>query len=37
MDGSSSAFDRARSRPEKIIKGAKKVAYCPKMRYSPQG
>jgi hypothetical protein len=36
MDGSSSGFDRARSRPAKITKGAKKAAYCPKTRCSPQ-
>jgi hypothetical protein len=36
MDESSCGFDRARSRPAKIIKGAKKVAYYSKMRHSPQ-
>jgi hypothetical protein len=36
MDGSSSSFDCVRSRPAKIIKCAKKAAYCPKARYSPQ-
>ena len=36
MDGSSFGFDRARSRPAKITKGAKKAAYYPKMRHSPQ-
>ena len=33
MDGSSCGFDRVRSHPAKIIKGAKKAAYYPKMRY----
>jgi hypothetical protein len=32
MDGSICGFDRVRSRPAKIIKGAKKAAYYPKMR-----
>ena len=36
MDGNSCGFDRVRSRPAKIIKGAKKAAYYPKIRYSPQ-
>jgi hypothetical protein len=36
MDGSSCGFDRVSSRPAKIIKGAKKAAYYPKMRHSPQ-
>jgi hypothetical protein len=36
MDGSSCGFDRVRSRPANIIKGAKKAAYYPKMRHSPQ-
>jgi hypothetical protein len=36
MDGSSCSFGRARSRPAKTIKGAKKAAYYPKMRRSPQ-
>jgi hypothetical protein len=36
MSGSSCGFDRARSRPAMIIKGAKKAAYHPKMRHSPQ-
>jgi hypothetical protein len=36
MDGSSSGFDRVRSRPAKIIKGKKKKAYYPKARCSPQ-
>ena len=35
MGGSSCGFDRARSRPAKIIKGAKKAAYYPKIRCSP--
>jgi hypothetical protein len=35
MDSSSCGFDRARSRPAKIIKGAKKAAYYPEMRHSP--
>jgi hypothetical protein len=35
-DCSSCGFDRARSLPAKIFKGAKKKAYCPKTRYSPQ-
>jgi hypothetical protein len=29
MDGSSFGLNRARSRPAKIIKGARKVAYYP--------
>ena len=37
IDGSSFGFDRVRSRPAKIIKGAKKAAYYPKMRYVPLG
>jgi hypothetical protein len=36
MDFSSCGFDRARSRPAKIIKDAKKAAYYPKARCSPQ-
>jgi hypothetical protein len=36
MDGSSCGFGRVRSRPAKIIKGAKKAAYYPKIRHSPQ-
>jgi hypothetical protein len=36
MNYSSCGFDRARSRPAKIIKGAKKAAYCPRMRRSPR-
>ena len=36
MDGRSCGFDRARSRPAKIINGAKKAAYYPKTRCSPQ-
>ena len=36
MDGSSCGFDRACSRPAKIIKGAKKAAYYLKTRCSPQ-
>jgi hypothetical protein len=36
MDGSSCGFDRARSCPAKIIKGAKKAAYYPKIRHSPR-
>jgi hypothetical protein len=36
MDFSSCGFDRFRSRPAKIIKGAKKAAYYPKIRHSPQ-
>jgi hypothetical protein len=35
MDRSSCGFDRARSRPARIIKGAKKVVYDPKTRCSP--
>jgi hypothetical protein len=35
MEGSSRGLDRARSRPAKIIKGAKKAVYCPKTRCSP--
>jgi len=35
-DGSSCGFDRARSRPAKIIKGTGRVAYYPKIRHSPQ-
>jgi hypothetical protein len=29
-------FDRVLSRPAKVIKGAKKAVYYPKMRHSPQ-
>jgi hypothetical protein len=36
MDGSSCGFVRVRSRLTKFIKGAKKAAYCPKTRFSPQ-
>jgi hypothetical protein len=36
MDGTSCAFGRARSRPAKIIKGAKKAACYPKTRCSPK-
>jgi hypothetical protein len=36
MYGGSCGFDRARSRPAKIIKGTKKVASYPKARCSPQ-
>jgi hypothetical protein len=36
MDYSSCGFDRVRSRPAKITKGAKKAAYYPKMRHRPQ-
>ena len=36
MDCSSRGFDRARSRPAKIVKGAKKAAYYPEMRHSTQ-
>ena len=36
MDKSSCGFDLVRSRPAKFIKGAKKVAYHPKIRHSPQ-
>jgi hypothetical protein len=36
MDFSSCGFDRARSRPAKIIKSAKKKALYPKIRPSPQ-
>jgi hypothetical protein len=36
MDYSSCGFDRARSRPTKITEGAKKAAYYPKTRCSPQ-
>jgi hypothetical protein len=36
MDCSSCSFDRVRSRPAMIIKGAKKAAYYPKARCSPQ-
>jgi hypothetical protein len=36
MDGRSCGFDRARSRPAKIINGAKKAAYYPKTRFFPQ-
>ena len=34
MDGSSCGFGRFRSRPAKIIKGTKKAAFYPKIRYS---
>jgi hypothetical protein len=36
MDYSSCSFDRVRSRPAEIIKGAKKAAYNPKIRCFPQ-
>ena len=36
MDGSSCDFDRACSRPAKIIEGTKKAAYYLKTRCSPQ-
>jgi hypothetical protein len=36
MNGSSCGFDNVCSRPAKIIKGAKKAAYYPKVRCSPQ-
>jgi hypothetical protein len=36
MDGSNCGFDRARSCPANIIKGAKKAAYFPKTRCSLQ-
>jgi hypothetical protein len=36
MGRSSFGFDRVRSRPAKIIKGAKKAAYYPKILHSPQ-
>jgi hypothetical protein len=36
MNGSSCGFDRAHCRPAMIIKGAKKAAYYPKTRCSPQ-
>jgi hypothetical protein len=36
MDKSSCGFDCASSLPANIIKGAKKKAYFPKARYSPQ-
>ena len=36
MDCSSCGFDRVRSRPAKVIKGAKKVACYPKARCSPK-
>jgi hypothetical protein len=32
MDNSSCGFDRARSRPAKIFKSAKKEGYCPQTR-----
>ena len=35
-DYSSCGFDHVRSRPAKIIKGAKKAAYYPKTRHSPK-
>jgi predicted nucleic acid-binding Zn ribbon protein len=35
-DFSSCGFDRARSLPAKIFKGAKKAAYYPKTRCSPR-
>jgi hypothetical protein len=36
MGGSSSGFERARSRPANVIKGAKKESCHPKARCSPQ-
>jgi hypothetical protein len=36
MDRSSCGFDRVHSRPAIAIKGAKKAAYYPKIRHSPQ-
>jgi hypothetical protein len=36
MNGWSCDFDRVRSRPAKVIKGAKKVACYPKARCSPK-
>jgi hypothetical protein len=36
MDCNSCGFDRARSRPAKIIKGAKKTAYYAEVWHSPQ-
>jgi hypothetical protein len=36
MDCNSCGFDRARCRPAKSIKGAKKAAFYPKTRHSPQ-
>jgi hypothetical protein len=36
MDYSSCGLDRARSRPAMVIKGAKKAAYYPNTRHSPQ-
>jgi hypothetical protein len=36
MDYNSCGFDRARFCPVKIIKGANKAAYYPKMRHSPK-
>jgi len=36
IDGSSCGFDRVRSHPAKIIKGAKKAADYPKIRHSLQ-
>jgi hypothetical protein len=35
MGHSSCGFDRARSNPAEITKGAKKAAYYPKTRHSP--
>ena len=35
MDKNSRGFDRACSRPAKIIRGTKKAAYCPETRLSP--
>jgi len=36
IDFCSCGFDRVRSRPAMIIKGAKNSAYYPQMRHSPQ-
>jgi hypothetical protein len=36
MDGSRCGFERARSRPTKIIKGARKAACNPEAQCSPQ-
>jgi hypothetical protein len=36
MDFSGSGFDRARSRPENVVKSANKAAYYPKTGLAPQ-
>jgi hypothetical protein len=36
MGCNSCGFDRVRCRPDKIINGAKKAAYYPKIRHSPR-